>query len=505
MTTKANFRKQGRLYLLALVALIGGVMTACSDDKDPGTGKEDPKEEQKEPEALVVNGGTDKLSINRLGGMFSVPVTALEDWKASVVFENADELEWVEVFQQPGTERSVDSLVVNVDYLSPLEQVQQRTAKIVVESGDKKQTLSLSQYIGLKEGETADNASTQPYADLWASKGIGSGFDVTRATLTSAVVFNTRALGELAKQNDYSYLLTQTSNPDAKYQVALLDSLEEDSVRLKVECKIDVKYAGFKLGIKVNYDNQGLQAQTMKTYNASQQVVFLSSNVDAASIAAFAQETEYADIARKVLSPGFKTTYKNVTQSYGDEVKFKKAVEKMLSVYGPVVVTGADLGGSLFVSMRYDSLYVENKYAVSGKVDTEVMLGAINVTGGVDVQYARKGADIWENSQHFINASGGGQEPLINLTGLMGEKVPDQKTISAAAQTWISSIVCSNNEDDNTALVNVQYTGIWNFFPFDMCDEIREIAMNYYQDKKVCVPLDDMGVFDLKSMHSPKK
>ena len=63
-----------------------------------------------------------------------------------------------------------------------------------------------------------------------------------------------------------------------------------------------------------------------------------------------------------------------------------------------------------------------------------------------------------------------------------------------AAQIWMQSIRSSNDADDNTAVISVNYTGIWNLFPWDVADKVKDIISDYYKDKKTCISIDDMGV-----------
>ena len=75
---------------------------------------------------------------------------------------------------------------------------------------------------------------------------------------------------------------------------------------------------------------------------------------------------------------------------------------------------------------------------------------------------------------------------------------PDTEALTNAAQKWMKSIKSSNDKNDNTAIISVQYTGIWNLFPFYVADDIKDYILNYYEGKKLCVNLDDMGIASTK-------
>lgn len=453
-----------------------------------------------EDASFIVNYGGNEISINRIGGSIEVPVTATGAWKVSVEEMNEDGPCWLDLDVTEGFGEGI--LRVDVDYLSPKAQKHERKAALVLENGDKRQVVQIRQYIGLQDGETANNSSTEPFTDLWNSKGIGSGFDVLKGEQTTNMILNPKGLIELSKSDtQYASLFRQTTNPDAKNEVAITDTLENDTTGLKVSCIIDVKYANFKLKLEVKYNNEGEQLNNVKTYNGSQDVVFLSSAVDVSSIKAMLQDDpKFGNSAtKKVVSPGFRGTYKDIMEAYNDsdEDEFEACVEDMLDYYGPVVVTGADLGGSIFISMRYDSLYVENKFNVHGKLNGGLALAAVSIEANVEADYLRHGQDIWENSQHYISASGGNKEALTALTSLMSDLAPDRDKIRDAATKWLDSIVSSNDSDDNTTVVKIRYTPIWNLFPAKVARKMKPIVAKRYKGKTICtVNPEDLGILE---------
>ena len=359
------------------------------------------------------------------------------------------------------------SISLSVDYLNPKKQIQERTANLVLECDGKKEIVKLRQYIGLKEGESAENDNAQPFTDLWFNKGVGSGYNILTGEQTETI-FNVEELKKYLAQN-------QTAKDQIK--VALSDTLDEDTASLKVDCKLSVKYGTFKLNLNVNYDNKGYQLSNVKTYNSEQSVTFLSSNFKGMSTLRHNLEKKVSGLEDQV-EVGFLDVYDLIVDSYktGNKEEFKENVEYLYETIGPVVITGADLGGSIFFSMRYDSLAMEENFKVHGDLDAKLMLAGVTIQGGVAVDYAKKGMQIWNASQHFITASGGNSATLASLTKLMTEKEPNLNSIQAAADKWINSITSASDQTDNTSLINIRYQGIWNLFPFKMSKEMKEIA-----------------------------
>lgn len=464
-------RANKTICLLATILLIvcGCCLSSCSDSDDTTS--------------IIVNNGDKEACINRLGGNIDIPIESNGNWKASLD-DVQGKLKWVGI-KGAAEGKGSGSISLSVDYLNPKKQIQERTANLVLECDGKKEIVKLRQYIGLKEGESAENDNAQPFTDLWFNKGVGSGYNILTGEQTETI-FNVEELKKYLAQN-------QTAKDQIK--VALSDTLDEDTASLKVDCKLSVKYGTFKLNLNVNYDNKGYQLSNVKTYNSEQSVTFLSSIFKGMSTLRHNLEKKVSGLEDQV-EVGFLDVYDLIVDSYktGNKEEFKENVEYLYETIGPVVITGADLGGSIFFSMRYDSLAMEENFKVHGDLDAKLMLAGVTIQGGVAVDYAKKGMQIWNASQHFITASGGNSATLASLTKLMTEKEPNLNSIQAAADKWINSITSASDQTDNTSLINIRYQGIWNLFPFKMSKEMKEIAREYYKDKKTCINLASIGI-----------
>ena len=467
-------RANKTICFLATILLIvcGCCLSSCSDSDDTTS--------------IIVNKGDKEACINRLGGNINIPIESNGNWKASL--DDQGKLKWVGI-KGAAEGKGSGSISLSVDYLNPKKQIQERTANLVLECDGKKEIVKLRQYMGLEEGESAENDNNQPFTDLWFNKGIGSGYNILTGEQTETV-FNVEALKKYLAQN-------QTAKDQIK--VAISDTLDEDTASLKVDCKLSVKYGTFKMNLNVNYDNKGYQLSNVKTYNSEQSVTFLSSDFKGMSTLRHNLEKNVSGLEDQV-QVGFLDVYNSIVDSYntgnktGNKEEFKENVEYLYETIGPVVITGADLGGSIFFSMRYDSLAMEENFKVHGDLDATLALAAVTIKGGVAVDYAKKGMQIWNNSQHYITASGGNSATLASLTKLMTEKEPNLDVIQEAAGQWINSITSASNQTDNTSLINIRYQGIWNLFPYKMSREMKEIAREYYKGKRTCINLASIGI-----------
>lgn len=467
-------RANKTICFLATILLIvcGCSLSSCSDSDDTAS--------------IIVNKGVKEACINRLGGNINIPIESNGNWKASL--DDQGKLKWVGI-KGAAEGKGSGSISLSVDYLNPKKQIQERTANLVLECDGKKEIVKLRQYMGLEEGESAENDNNQPFTDLWFNKGIGSGYNILTGEQTETV-FNVEALKKYLTQN-------QTAKDQIK--VAITDTLDEDTASLRVNCKLSVKYGTFKMNLNVNYDNKGYQLSNVKTYNSEQSVTFLSSDFKGMSTLRHNLEKNVSGLEDQV-QVGFLDVYNSIVDSYntgnktGNKEEFKENVEYLYETIGPVVITGADLGGSIFFSMRYDSLAMEENFKVHGDLDATLALAAVTIKGGVAVDYAKKGMEIWNNSQHYITASGGNSATLASLTKLMTEKEPNLDVIQEAAGQWINSITSASNQTDNTSLINIRYQGIWNLFPYKMSREMKEIAREYYKGKRTCINLASIGI-----------
>lgn len=296
-------RANKTICFLATILLIvcGCCLSSCSDSDDTAS--------------IIVNKGVKEACINRLGGNINIPIESNGNWKASL--DDQGKLKWVGI-KGAAEGKGSGSISLSVDYLNPKKQIQERTANLVLECDGKKEIVKLRQYMGLEEGESAENDNNQPFTDLWFNKGIGSGYNILTGEQTETV-FNVEALKKYLAQN-------QTAKDQIK--VAISDTLDEDTASLKVDCKLSVKYGTFKMNLNVNYDNKGYQLSNVKTYNSEQSVTFLSSDFKGMSTLRHNLEKNVSGLEDQV-QVGFLDVYNSIVDSYntGTQEEFKENVE----------------------------------------------------------------------------------------------------------------------------------------------------------------------------------
>lgn len=454
-------------------------MWACSDDDD-------------DPVQLEVNNGVSSVSINRLGGEISVPISSNGSWTVAIDDEEND---WAGTLVAKGNGNG--AAVISVDYFSPEEQKAERTVSFTIKTADNSSQLNVRQYIGLNDGEEAPNDNNDTgITDAWFSKAIGCGFDPVTGKVTGSCLFNAKTLAKYSG-NDEQYI-SVTKIPGAGQNVVTTDTLEVNDKTLKVKLSINVKYAKFKLSINGDYDNSGKQIQNNKTYCVSQEMTFETAQVNAPNIVACIEDNptfnnDVDTMAAKITQNGFQSKYKTVTSVYasGDKAKFKSAVHNVLRAFGPLVVIGSSLGGSIFTAIEYDSVAVANDMKLKGVVDGNVKIAAVSVDAGLDATYTSLGQDIWKNSNHKCTITGGSTQTINALLKLVRQDEFDRTEYSKAVDDWQKSLSNEDKPTDKCHVIKYDLTPIWYFFPFDMQDEMRDIALEYYNGKKLCVDLKE--------------
>ncbi len=473
------------LFLMA-AAIVAVVLNSCTDDGNENS--------------LVINNGNSEVTINRLGGIVQVPIAIDGEWTATIS-DNSDKDDniWSDLGADKG--KGAGNLNVYVDYFDPSLQQHERKATISVTSGEVSKTITLRQYIGIQDGEAAPNADVE-FSDVWFNKGLGSGYNIDLATFAGCII-NMQGVKEAIQQTEYATMFRQDARPGMTVDAIMQDTMQSSLDSLHVHGMINIKFARFKLSLDVDYHNNATIIENACSYTGSQDLEYLHASLSYDDIVAILEDEWDEDtqtfpsdgMAKKLVSIGFLNRWKNVMKNLNDSAEFTKAVKILVSKNGPVFVTGSTLGGSIFTAIEYDSLFMAEKYGVYGDVKANLALSAIQITGTAGAGYGTEGSRLWENSHYYCAITGGDRNSYNAMLEQLNSNRPDREKLKVAAQQWMQSIRSSNDKDsDNTGIISIEYTGIWNLFPFEISDRIKQIVLDYYKDKRTCVDLEDMGI-----------
>ena len=485
------------LYLMTAVITVA--FYACTDDK-------------KDSINLVVNNGVTEVSIDRIGGEITVPVTTTGSWEATLADNSS---KWATVWTGQG--KGDGNAVIYVSHLDPRTQLNQRTTTLTIKAGNNTQTISVRQFIGLQDGETAENEG-EIYADLWNSKGIGHGINPLTGQLSQDAFLNVYGLNKLIRTDPAKWgaFYTQTPGPGVDGLVTLTDTLEDNEKGIHASAGIDITYATVKFHLDADYNNFGKQYRKAVRYIGSYHTTFLTGSIGYGNIASIISKDKSLDsIASKMLlEPIAQDLYLEILDAFNnkDDEEFRYQVERMCDVIGPVIVTKAELGGDCVIQLVFDELSMEDNFKIGGEIKGAVKAGIFELKATANAEYSKIGQDIWKNSKRSIKVLGGSPEALSKMLSALDAGTDDMEVVRAnireATVEWVKSInsyddpmiakqAKINGKGDNTALIKVEYSPIWRLFPTKCQREIKKIVVDIYKGKKlITVDPQLLGIVD---------
>lgn len=488
-----------KYFNLMAMAIVAATFTACSDDESSSSN-------------FVINNGDTEASIDRIGGEIVIPITATGKWTAQLA---DDSRKWAQVWD--GNGEGTGKAVVYVSPLDPRTQIHERKTTLTITAGDQKKVINVRQFIGLRDGEAAENEG-EIYADLWNGKGIGHGMNPLTGKLSSDAVINLYGLNKLIKQDPakWASFYRQTPGPGVNGEVTLVDTLEDNVKGIVAKVGIDVTYASVKFHLDVDFENKGRQYAKADRYLGSYRTTFLTGEVgigNCRSIISKDPKLE-SEEAQMLLSPIAQDYYFALKEAYDDQDDdtFKDVVEALCSEIGPVIVTKAELGGDCVIQLVFNETEQVDDFKVGGKLNAVINAGIFKLNAGIEAEYSKAGKDIWKNSSRTITANGGSGEALSKMLAALEAGTDDMETvrknIKDATTEWVKSINSYDDPDiakkakingkgDNTALVHVEYSPVWQLFPIKYQKKIKEIVVDLYKGKKlITVDPKLLGIVD---------
>ena len=485
-------------YLMAM-AIVAATFTACSDDESSSSN-------------FVINNGDTEASIDRIGGEIVIPITATGKWTAQLA---DDSRKWAQVWD--GNGEGTGKAVVYVSPLDPRTQIHERKTTLTITAGDQKKVINVRQFIGLRDGEAAENEG-EIYADLWNGKGIGQGMNPLTGQLTSNSVINIYGLNTLIKQDPgkWATFYRQTPGPGVNGEVTLVDSLEDNEKGIHAKVGIDVKYATVKFHLDAEFKNKGRQYARPQRYLGSYRTTFLTGELgigNCRSVISRDPNLE-SEEAQMLLSPIAQDYYFAMKEAYDDkdDGTFRDVIKALCSEIGPVIVTKAELGGDCIIQLVFNEISQEDSFKIGGKINAAIKAGLFELKTDIEIEYSKLGTDVWKNSSRNVTAHGGSSDALSKMLAALEAGTDDMETvrknIKDATTEWVKSInsyddpeiakkAKLNGKGDNTALVHVEYTPIWQLFPIKYQKKIKEIVVDLYKGKQlVTVDPKLLGIVD---------
>lgn len=511
---RENFRLKGKkfFYLMAMAITAVG-FTACADDKT------------QEVSLIVGEDNAKEVTINRLGGVIEVPIVTNTSWTASV----PEDCDWVRVITTEA--EGSGKLIVSTDYYSP-DNTEDRRTTLTIVAGNKTQTIRIRQYLGLKDGEN-DNATV--LTDAWGETALGMGANIfVREGASENALFKGNAV---LSPNNAKYIAAQSMMYNRLFVSSTdAEDIGEEGVNkernsktdtLGIRASVNVTYGLFKLKIAGHYKSNEREVNNKLSYEVDYQAPRSAAWVGAEDLVALAttpsndlgQEmknlqmlaiTPGFDKLRKKIIKEFDNTYKNTELPNADSTwvipkGIQNKLEELDTKYGPVYISKVIMGGSTFLSIEYDSVFVADTLHIDGSIDVDISSGLLNVKAGVTAGYDKRAESIMENSKSTFTIRGGDdvkRSNLWNALTLKETKINQEVTkdinidsVHTALKEWSASIPNGEPTLENKKLyvpLKYGYSPIWDFLGDDYSALVKEYFIRKYRKKNTFVNLEEM-------------
>ncbi len=505
------------IYLMAM-AIAAVTFTGCTDNND-------------DINLTLGQDGATEVTINRLGGVIEVPITCNGTWKASL----PEDCDWARVITTEA--KGLGKIIVTSDYYAP-DNTEDRSTMLTVISGDKTQTIRVRQYLGLKDGE---NDGATILTDAWGETVLGLGCNIIvdegasedKLFKKNAVVSPENAKYIAANSMKYNRVFVSSSNAADIGEEGTKKENNEKWDTLGIRASVSVTYGLFKLKIQGQYKSNEKEVKNKLNYQTEYQAPRAVAWVGAADLASLAtttitrkkypDEEEYTKMRQLqdiAVCPGFDNLRVTIMELFDEEYadsdlpaadstwtipsKIRTKLASLDTKYGPVYVSRVLMGGSTFLNLEYDSVYVADTLQLSGSIDLEITSGLLNVKAGVQAGYAKVAKNIMENSKSTFTVRGGDKDKrsiLANSLTLKSTEVNKQVTkdldinaVHNALKEWSASIpdgAPTMANRDLYAPISYGYSPVWDLFG-DYAALVKEYFVRKYKNKNTIVNLEDM-------------
>lgn len=374
-----------------------------------------------------------------------------------------------------------------------------RSTTLTITAGDIVKKVTVTQ-VPTFNGQTVSNDDeTADYIKIAATKGVGMGLNLGRLTTKNSVI-NLKALDKLQQLNnaEYSAYFTYNKQAKASAQGAVRDSVDTKKDSLGVALSFDINYGNFKLNIggayhgdesKNHYKTEYRYGATYNIATASADVPSLTALYNDASASKDPADNEQL-LKRSLLTPGFIDAKKTVEDAYAenDEDDFNDAVEDLVGKYGPVVISGCDLGGSVSLWMKYnrDSI-AEIMHVDTAHVNAALNVGLLKMQGKIEVSYKKEGIQIFESSAFKYNIAGGAKVAQDNVSSVLsvkrkkGDNDKVYNDLHDKMDAWIASLDANNPA--TLSYTRLKIYPIWYFFQGKVRNAVKRWIKTNYEDK----------------------
>lgn len=461
-------------YAFGAAALLSG-FASCSDDKvETSTIDLDNK--------VLTDGITTEID----GDCVTLDVTSNSKWTITVDADSA----WIGVSDSVGNGNKTVAVFIDPMFGSSTS----RKAKLLLRTADVEKVVNVEQK-PTYEGQAVanDDESTQMLL-IASNKGLGCGFSFSGKKMQT--ILNDGALRKLINKGtgEFDYLAKSDTYSSLEGNGARIDSVERKKDKLGVSVQLDISYASFKMTVGGKYHGDETKNHLKETYNYAGKFNIASASVQMPDIIALYNDAkagtgdydkETLSIMKGLLSIDFGNKIKAINNYYAnnDTVNAHTALKALIGKYGFGIITSAELGAMLEMSMKFD---LDSLHEDMGIDSAKLQAGVQNVLSfgaNASMDYQNIYTKVFDNSAYSYSIKGGDSKEALALDKLYSSKRFDGDGLAEKIQDQLVKWKSSISADDKKTIVNtnVTLTYIWNFLNEEVQGDAEDFVNRTYK------------------------
>lgn len=427
-----------------------------------------------------------QLMTDKDGALLDIPIVTDGHWTA-VLSEGSEN--WAMLSATEGS--GPTNLLLSIDPMD--ENEDERYATITLTCGHRTQTVDVKQSIALYCSTSAD--SLMRYSLISASKGLGRGYDpYDKFNRVQSQAINLKTVNRLINECSDLYAGMYTSSrfngivEDYKDQ----RNKEDKDDTLSVVMSINIGFAMFTLEGEGHLSSNEDRFDDTTCLRMGICVPCLAAEASCMEInalyeAALKKKTNgevmtHADsLCLMLFSVSFTNNINKIQEQFRQGNDITPAVNNLVKKYGVGITSRNMLGGSLAIHLDVDSMRT-HEYSVidSAKLSVDIRSYLFDIQAGAALAMKDSVEQTLRHSKYEYSISGGSVDTRTALREQLSKN--NFTGVSAAVNDWMNSIEVSDDAEINNAeLLEANVYPLWNFFPFDMKQKVKETVKAVYQ------------------------
>lgn len=434
-----------------LCCALGLGTVSCSDDDD---------KEFSIDETFTTKG----IETDYEGGIYKIQVKGNSEWEAT------SDARWVNVVVKHG--KGGQEAVILVE--STFDGIS-RNANIIIKSGSDQFQIPVNQIV------SKDNATEG--MEVVLSKGLGMGYDVSKLTYKPSCIINTAAIEAVMDWNSMRYgtLLKDNYRSELEAELVSTDSVESKHDSLGVQISCTIAYGTFKFGVSGKIHNGEDRKSDVDRFNFAANYPLYTGTVNLAGVMSaynawkrencpevdskgaadyrgYLLEGDFID-KMEALEAACDEGKVNAT-NYKNYSKVVNLCQQIVSMYGPVTISKATIGGCYMLQADLDTTWTHENFAIDNATVTAAFkAGVFELDAKVSVTYEKIMTESLKHGTYNTLLKGGKLDDQVGVQNALydGTCFTDKTSL----KTWAKGLKIAKDKKNNAELIEVDLMGIW--------------------------------------------